>query len=244
MTAASSLICRGMNDTREWVTYDSLNPLISKFCTDAATQGHLDQNSGAISRTYSTNDNAGPNAVTLSTGWAPGSGFKPDFNACFAAMNSIKDNCNGNDPHNPLNHKWGGSQDNVARYSITPQVARYQPGQCSIMLTETEYFTGDDVAYTVAVDAYDGDGVWVASSGGAKRAGDGNALTIYSYYAPLQITPEKRNDDYIQFTIGSTSFTSKDNSATKPKSFCAQTQQGWNSNDSGKSRVMSCYFPC
>ncbi|KAI9890439.1 MAG: hypothetical protein M1814_003923 [Vezdaea aestivalis] len=125
--------CNGLG-SKNYVAQQSLSLNIDDFCGQAAKQGTLDKDSGSIGRKFFAGT---PNEVDISMDWTPGLDFKPNQADCIAILNHISDDCDGNDPNNPMNWKGGGKIVNgKVTYNITPKALR-QPlpnkpgGTCS-----------------------------------------------------------------------------------------------------------------
>ena len=147
---------------------------------------------------------------------------------------------------NPLNWKRGGSfgADQI-QYQITTQIDQgYTPGTCSFHLQEDESWSGvdgpgtkrhwtyhiekdtmkDNAGNTIGTDGFASDG----TDGSPEKAGDGDPLKWSTKIPdPLVLTPEPGGNprDYIQFTVGSQSWTT-DNQTGMP--YC--NVGGWSSN--------------
>jgi hypothetical protein len=115
-----------------------------------------------------------------------------------------------------MNWKHGGSlQLGQVKYNIFPTKERYLPGACSMHLYEVERWTGVDGPgtkrshkFTLKVDAKDGASKIIGGSGGKSvEAGDNNPYDLKLYYTTLEMKPEAQGGDYIQFTLGSQSWT-------------------------------------
>ncbi|KAL8865655.1 MAG: hypothetical protein Q9174_006772, partial [Haloplaca sp. 1 TL-2023] len=213
---SSKLTCTGVNTTK-WMGREALNEVIPTFCQDAEMQGVQDKDSGSLVRNY--HDGA-YDAVTLSIDWPSGGSFKPKKDSCIAAMTTVMDSCDGNDPtRNPLNWKHGGSnQQGDAKYNIAPTTQRYKAGTCSMHVHEKEFFFGIDGPGTerehtfyLRVEAKDADGKVVATVDNDAEAGDANPYHLKGYYNDLVMTPEARGD-YIQFVLGKQNWRTTDGS--------------------------------
>ncbi|KAI1298001.1 SGNH hydrolase-type esterase domain-containing protein [Xylaria venustula] len=249
--------CTG-TEVNKFLGRDDLSHKIARFCTDAAAQRDHDHNSGSIVRTY----NAGTRyEVLLSIDWPQGLDISENMEAnCLNNMTVIMDGCGGNDPNNPLNWKRGGRLGaGWVNYDIIPKVEQsYTPGTCSFHLQEDEGWEGVDGPGTERVFHYfiervtmkDGANNVIGTLGFAPNgvdpalvsAGDKNPVRFDSNLPDsLVITPEARGNprDYIQFTIGSQSWTTTTSAGN------ARCQTGdWSSTWSPANRNMDCYFQC
>ncbi|TVY27287.1 Lipase [Lachnellula hyalina] len=244
------------NNNNKFIGRDDLNDKIKTFCVDAAKQGVQDSNSGSIFRKYNTGTRY---EVDISMTWPSGVDIKTDMqDNCESRMAAIMDSCDSD--KNPLNWKRGGSfgADQI-QYQITPQIDQgYTPGTCSFHLQEDESWSGvdgpgterhwtyhiekdtmkDNAGNTIGTEGFASDG----TDGSPEKAGDGNPLK-WSTKIPdqLVLTPEAGGNprDYIQFTVGSQSWTT-DNQTGMP--YC--NVGGWSSNYSPANRNMDCFFNC
>ncbi|XXH06190.1 hypothetical protein Hte_012636 [Hypoxylon texense] len=238
------LHCAG-SGANKFLSRDDLNDKIGKFCSDAAAQKVHDKDSGSITRIY----NAGTRyEAHLGIDWPQGMDISDNMEAdCKASMTQIMDNCDGNDPKNPLDWKYGGHLgDGAVQYNIIPWVDQgYTPGECSFHLQEDESWYGVDGPGTKRTWKYhieratmrDGAGATIGTIGFAangkdadpQSAGDGNPL-VWGTNLPdrLSITPEAQGNprDYVQFTIGSQSWTTNDPNSGRPRCKVG----GWSSN--------------
>lgn len=243
--AGPALTCTGVDNTN-WMGRDALKDAIDKFCGNAVAQGTPDPNSGSLVRKY---NNGGPDQVTISIDWLLQS-YKPAMDSCVASFTTVMDSCDGSDPtHNPLNWKHGGhNQASDARYNIFPTAQRYEAGICSMHIHEKEDFSGTDGPGTerkhtfhLQDDAKDSVGKTFAGTGAtAVEAGQGggNPYTLVGYYDTLLVTPEAQGD-YIQFSIGQQSWTTKDGTGV-PRCQVG----GWDSDFTPVARDIDCFFNC
>lgn len=253
-----ALHCAG-SGVNKFLSRDNLSDKIDKFCSDAAAQKVHDKDSGSIGRIY----NAGTRyEVHLGIDWPQGIDISNNMEAdCKASMTQIMDDCDGNDPQNPLNWKYGGHfGDGTVQYDIIPWADQgYTPGECSFHLQEDESWSGVDGPGTKRTWKYhieratmrDGAGATIGTVGFAangkdadpQSAGDGNPL-VWDTRLPdaLSITPEAQGDprDYVQFTIGSQSWTTNDPDSGRPRCNVG----GWSSHYSPADRSMDCFFAC
>ncbi|KAI1142334.1 subtilisin-like protein [Hypoxylon sp. FL0543] len=118
--------CNGLA-AKKYAERDVLKNLIeTKFCPDAAKQGHLDKNSGSIARNYNPGN---PDQTAISMDYKPGLNFKPNEGDCAKYLMLAVDGCDGNNPKNPENYKGGGSVAvGPVTYRVTPQALR-QPSE-------------------------------------------------------------------------------------------------------------------
>lgn len=193
----------------------------------------------------------GPDAVSFSIDWPSGSSFKPVKADCVEYMNTIMASCDGNDPkNNPLDWKHGGyNQVGDERYNVNPMTQRYQAGVCAVHVHDQEDFSGVDGpgtsrshTYYLTVDAKDANGTIIGGTNEqAVQAGQigGTPYDYTGYYATLAITPEAQNGDYMQFTIGSQSWQTTDNTGVPRCQTCA-----WDGSYSLIGRDMDCFFNC
>lgn len=238
------LKCRGL-DNMNWVPRDRLRDTIEKFCKEAEEQGVQDTNSGSLLRKY---DSDTEDSVELSIDWPSGSPFKPEKLECLELMSRVMDSCDANPDSNHLNWKHGGNLiRNDVKYNILPRTKRYKAGECSMHIKQMDNFSDVDIPgrmrhhdYSVNVEAKDADGNIIAGTakGKAVDCGDGNPYKFTGYYATMEITPEGQGD-YIQFTIGGQSWTSKQKTGRKRCNV-----GGWNRPVSPANRNMDCFFDC
>lgn len=126
-----------------------------------------------------------------------------------------------------MNWKHGGTLgDGVVKYGIYPKKDQgYKPGECSLKLHQHEDFFGNDgpgtrrdhTYHVSLLQMFGSDGTETAGRAGFKpnsgdpdpiECGDGNPFAWDAALPDkMYITPEAR-DDYIQFTIGSVSWSS------------------------------------
>ena len=244
--AGPALTCTGVDNTN-WMGRDALKDAIDKFCVDANAQGTPDKDSGSLVRKY---NDGGPDQVTISIDWLSQS-YKPAMDACIGSLTTVMDSCDGNDPtHNPLNWKHGGhTQTSDAKYNIFPTAQRYKAGVCTMHIHEKEDFSGIDGPGTerkhtfhLQDDAKDSVGNTFAGTGAnAVEAGQGggNPYNLVGYYDTLVVTPEAQGGDYIQFTMGQQSWTTKDGTGVP------RCQVGeWDSELTPVARDIDCFFNC
>ena len=115
-----------------------------------------------------------------------------------------------------MNWKHGGeSQVGIVKYSIVPQTDRYLAGLCGIHINEEYSWSGRDGPGTsrkhkfqILVDAKDTAGKIIGGTNGNQVwAGDGSPYRLENlYYGTLEFTPEAREGNYIQFTLGDQSW--------------------------------------
>jgi hypothetical protein len=139
--------------------------------------------------------------------------------------------CDGNDPNNPLDWKYGGVvKVDPVKYSIVPQKDQgYTHGKCSFHLQQDESWSGVDGPGTKRTFTYhiekdtmkDGSGNVIGTLGFARNgkdgaqveAGDANPLKFNTTLPdPLIIIPEAAGNprDYIQFEYRDQSWTTND----------------------------------
>ncbi|KAI1274942.1 SGNH hydrolase-type esterase domain-containing protein [Xylaria sp. FL0933] len=251
------LHCTG-KETNMFLSRDDLSNNIAAFCKDAAAQKNHDSNSGSIIRNYNSGTRY---EVRLSIDWPQLLDISKDMEAnCLRNMDIIMDGCDGGDPSNPLDWKHGGTlAEGWVKYDIVPTSDQdYTPGECSIHLQENEQWKGIDGPGTEREFTYsieqatmkDGAGKIIGKLGFQPNgvdpapvvAGDKNPLSFSSNLPDLLVmTPEARGHprDYIQFTIGTQSWT------TVMKEGSARCDLGdWTSDYSPRHRLMDCYFQC
>ncbi|KAI0197508.1 hypothetical protein F4808DRAFT_473847 [Astrocystis sublimbata] len=122
------LHCNGLG-SKIYVSADTLADNIKTFCQTAVAQGVQDKASDSIGRNYQpgTLDD-----VDISVDWPPGVKIPFDEPECNKQLVATSDNCDGNDPANPMNWKGGGTvttttstnPDIKVVYHVTPKHAR------------------------------------------------------------------------------------------------------------------------
>ncbi|KAF2970843.1 hypothetical protein GQX73_g2800 [Xylaria multiplex] len=245
-------------EVNNFLARDDLKDKISQFCGTVGQQKTHDQNSGSITRTYNTGSRY---EVSLGIDWPEGLDISDNAETyCINNMTAIMDSCDGDDANNPLNWKRGGRLGaGWVNYIITPAVDQgYTPGTCSFHLQEDESWKGTngpgtERLYTYYIERatmWDGAGNTIGTLGFAPNgrdpalisAGDGHGLDFNSKLPlSLVITPEARGNpkDYIQFSIGSQSWT------TGISAGSARCVVGaWTSRASPRNRNIDCYFIC
>ena len=244
--ASSVLTCTGIDNTN-WMGRDALKYGIDEFCSDATASGTPDKDTGSLVRKF---NDGGPDQVTISIDWLSEL-FKPAMDSCVTSLTTVMDSCDGNDPtHNALNWKHGGHyRASDAQYNIFPTAQRYKAGVCSMHIHEKEDFLGVDGPGTERThtfhlqdDAKDSVGNTFSGTGAnAVEAGQGggNPYKLVGYYDTLLVTPEAQGGDYIQFSIGQQSWTTKDGTGVP------RCQVGdWDSDFTPIARDMDCFFNC
>ncbi|ORX91632.1 peptidase S8/S53 domain-containing protein [Clohesyomyces aquaticus] len=111
-------ICNGVGTKKYADRERALTIIDDKFCPDAAKQGHLDEGSGSIARTY---NEGSLEEVHIAMDWNPGENFKPDLEKCKSMMHEITDSCDLD------SSKWksGGEKvDGVVKYRWNVQRER------------------------------------------------------------------------------------------------------------------------
>ncbi|KAI4858556.1 hypothetical protein F4820DRAFT_442238 [Hypoxylon rubiginosum] len=120
---------------------DPLAGNIKAFCQTAVAQGVQDKDSGSVSRNYNPRT---LDEVDISVDWPSGVKIPFDEAECNKQLKATSDNCDGNDPANPMSWKGGGTTtitstnpDLKVLYHITPKSARQplpnQPGgSCNV----------------------------------------------------------------------------------------------------------------
>ncbi|KAF2176956.1 subtilisin-like protein [Zopfia rhizophila CBS 207.26] len=130
--------CYGTND-RKYVDRKTIKKLIDDiFCKNAAEQGHLDENSGSISRVY---NQGSMEQLAIAMDWRPGLDFKPDEQKCKDIMYELMDGCDTN------SNKWKGGgekMDGEVKYRWGPEATR-QP-------IDVAPFGGCDNTYKFVLD--------------------------------------------------------------------------------------------
>ncbi|KAH6667961.1 peptidase S8/S53 domain-containing protein [Halenospora varia] len=129
----------------------------------------------------------------------------------WVALDIVTNNCDGNDPKNPMDWKHGGKLVFGAfTFHVDPVSSRYTAGRCGLHATEYESWSGIDGPGTsrtwhfgVVVIAKDANGNQIGGSQAQVPCGDGNPYKLADlYYDTLSVTPEGRGD-YVQFSLGS-----------------------------------------
>ncbi|KAG9238746.1 hypothetical protein BJ875DRAFT_450238 [Amylocarpus encephaloides] len=219
---------------------------ITKFCSEAARQGVQDSNSGSIARRY--NPDTGEE-VGLNMDWAPGLPFSLVESECVAHMSLVMNNCDGNNPQNPMNWKHGGAlQVGPVRYAIHVAAKRYFAGTCSLGLRQFENGLSPTLptkyTFKLRLEARDAKGRDVGGTGGEEApAGDQHPYRLAGvYYDDLVITPEAafRSYDYVQFSLGGQSWRQDDAGVTPGCSSGEYEKTG----DSNWERDIVCTFHC
>lgn len=233
----------------KWMDRDKMNDRIGEFCTDAAAQRVHDKDSGSTARDYDSGSNDSWVGISIDFPYD----FVPTEDECVRHLTNLMDSCDGNNPANPMNWKYGGF--NVvgnAIYRIVPKMAdRYVPGMCSMHIHHVSSWTGRDgpgtqktwTFYLSITKVVDGEGNFVTqTTGGHQEAGDGNPLVLPGLYADLVFTPEARKDQYIQFTVGDQHWTTADQAEDQmPRCNVGN----WDPRKlSPHGRDMDCFFHC
>ncbi|KAF2840123.1 hypothetical protein M501DRAFT_1015201 [Patellaria atrata CBS 101060] len=121
-TPSPSLTCNGLSNNK-YIAQADLAVDILDFCGQAAAQGVQDVDSGSIDRTYHQGT---PSEVHVAIDWPSGSSWTPNQDECISWMNHVSDDCDGNDPNNPMNWKGGGTiQLGEVTYRISPVAPRH-----------------------------------------------------------------------------------------------------------------------
>ncbi|KAI8630070.1 hypothetical protein F5Y19DRAFT_70377 [Xylariaceae sp. FL1651] len=136
----NDLHCNGLGSKR-YMSADTLAGNIKAFCQIAVAQGVQDKDSGSVFRNYNPRT---LDEVDISVDWPSGVKIPFDEPECNKQLKATSDNCDGNDPANPMNWKGGGTTiitstnpDLKVLYHITPKSPR-QPlpntpgGSCSV----------------------------------------------------------------------------------------------------------------
>ncbi|KAI1124880.1 hypothetical protein F5Y10DRAFT_284663 [Nemania abortiva] len=136
----NDLHCNGLG-SKKYMSPDTLAGNIQTFCQTAVAQGVQDKDSGSIGRNYNPGT---PDEVGISVDWPSGVKIPFDEPECNKQFKAMSDNCDGNDPANPINWKGGGtttitstSPDLKVLYHIMPTSLR-QPlpnkpgGSCNV----------------------------------------------------------------------------------------------------------------
>ena len=142
----------------------------------------------------------------------------------------------------PTKPRWCG-------YNVNPAAQRYKPRIYSIHIHEKKDVFGIDGPGTerkhtfhLQDDAKDSVGTTFAGTGdNAVEAGKngGDPYELQGYYETLFVTPEARDGDYIQFSIGQQSWTTK-NGTGVPRCQVG----GWDSSFTPIARDVDCFFNC
>lgn len=249
-------VCAGVG-TIKWMGRDALNGVIPQFCDTAEQQGVQDSNSGSIQRNYL---DGSVDKVSLSIDWPSGGDFKPNKADCITYLTTIMDGCDGNDPvHNPLNWKHGGSlQAGIAKFNVNPLNDRYTSGTCSFHVHETEYVDGFDTpgfeaitTFFIGADIKDGNGNIIGGTNGQDAQAGQDAANPYIYnglYNSLSMLPESQGGDYIQFNIGTQSWTSSQTDQSQfPRCSTGDWDTSWSTyqfTGGPRGRDMDCSFSC
>ncbi|KAI8961588.1 hypothetical protein F5Y11DRAFT_366628 [Daldinia sp. FL1419] len=136
----NDLHCNGLG-SKKYMSADTLAGNIKAFCQTAVAQGVQDKDSGSVSRNY----NPGTlDEVDIAVDWPSGVKIPFDETECNKQLKATSDNCDGNDPANPMNWKGGGittitstNPDLQVLYHIAPKAVR-QPlpnnpgGSCDV----------------------------------------------------------------------------------------------------------------
>ncbi|GAW21129.1 hypothetical protein ANO14919_106460 [Xylariales sp. No.14919] len=136
----NDLHCNG-HGSNIYMSADTLAGKIEAFCQTAVAQGVQDKDSGSIFRNY----NPGTlDEVDIAVDWPSGVNIPFDEPECNKRLKATSDDCDGNDPANPMNYKGGGTTtitstnpDLKVLYHITPKQNR-QPlpntpgGSCNV----------------------------------------------------------------------------------------------------------------
>ncbi|KAI0520844.1 SGNH hydrolase-type esterase domain-containing protein [Xylaria bambusicola] len=245
-------------NVKKFLRREDLSSRITEFCKTAANQKEHDRDSGSISRTYSPGTRS---EVSLSIEWPQKYNISKNMEAsCVNNMTKIKDGCGGNDPKNPLNWKRGGRLGaGWVNYKIEPKFDQgYTPGTCVVNFRENDYWEGVNGPGTERKDDFtieqltikDAAGNIIGDAGFAPNKKDGasisasnsNALNVYSKLPDvLVITPEARNDYYIQFAIGPQNWqTTTDTGGAN----CDNTKKWVSSGFNIRYRDVECTFEC
>ncbi|KAI1769817.1 hypothetical protein F4818DRAFT_450792 [Hypoxylon cercidicola] len=136
----NDLHCNGLG-SKKYMSADTLAGNIKTFCQAAVVQGVQDKDSGSVSRNYNPRT---LDEVDISVDWPSGVKIPFDEAECNKQLKATSDNCDGNDPANPMNWKGGGTTTITSTnpalkllYHITPKSAR-QPlpnkpgGSCNV----------------------------------------------------------------------------------------------------------------
>ncbi|KAI2463235.1 hypothetical protein F4781DRAFT_417305 [Annulohypoxylon bovei var. microspora] len=136
----NDLHCNGLG-SKKYMSADTLAGNIKTFCQAAVAQGVQDKDSGSVSRNYNPRT---LDEVDISVDWPSGVKIPFDEAECNKQLKATSDNCDGNDPANPMNWKGGGTTtimstnpDLKVLYHIAPKSAR-QPlpnkpgGSCDV----------------------------------------------------------------------------------------------------------------
>ncbi len=112
---ASAPVCAG-KVTGKPVARSVLAANIDTYCVEAEKQGVQDAGSGSLGRPYNADTDE---HLWLTMTWPAGSTTKITADACKSAMGLIMNGCDGNDPENPTNLKYGGKvQKGEVEYKI------------------------------------------------------------------------------------------------------------------------------
>ncbi|KAF2737497.1 hypothetical protein EJ04DRAFT_561651 [Polyplosphaeria fusca] len=243
--------CSGV-DNKVWMGRDAMADAIDKFCADAGSQGGHDKDSGNIMREYNADS---PDHIVLSIDWPQEVDFKADEKSCHDHMYDIMEDCDGNDPANPMNWKHGGTKGvDWTVYNLTPKTEKYQPGVCHYHVHEIEEWEGVDSPgfsrkwwFYLQVELNDANGDKVGGTGDDHvEAGDTFPLKVPGYYQELSMTPEAQGGDYIQFNMGSAAWTTKDEHETDDDKNVVPgcNVGGFDGDYSPAGRDMDCWIQC
>ncbi|KAI1409240.1 hypothetical protein F5Y13DRAFT_203653 [Hypoxylon sp. FL1857] len=123
----NDLHCNGL-ESKIYMSADTLAGNIKAFCQTAVAQGVQDKDSGSVFRNY---NHGTLDEVDISVDWPSGVKIPFDETECNRQLKATSDNCDGNDPANPMNWKGGGTTtitstnpDLKVLYHITPKSAR------------------------------------------------------------------------------------------------------------------------
>lgn len=231
------LKCNGLSNLN-WLGRGTLADTIDEFCKT------LDQ----VKRPwYERRYNPTPeDDVIIGVDWK--SADKPDQDACTSNLYQIMDSCDADEENNPLNWKHGGVlKTSGVKYDISPYAYRYIPGKCSMHVKQTDDWYGFDGPgtsrshdFSVEISPKDGEGKpLLVDDEKPHKCGDGNPYKLDAYHATMEVTPEGAGD-YIRFTMGGQSWTSKDSDG---RTRC--NEDGWDQNRQAPSvRHLDCFFDC
>ncbi|KAK2865064.1 hypothetical protein FQN49_003942 [Arthroderma sp. PD_2] len=127
--------CNGLS-SKIYMSQSTLADNIRDFCSQAVKQGVQDEDSGSITRTF---NHGSLDDVKIAVDWPPGMKIPFNEDACKENLKQISDDCDGNDPENPMDYKGGGTitVEPKTLYHITPLAPR-QPlpnkpgGSCDV----------------------------------------------------------------------------------------------------------------
>lgn len=113
-----SKTCSQKQGSRDYVSADSLYKKYGEFCKDAADAAPDKLAGWSYSKTYYKDT---PDEQTFKVEIGPRAGTKFKSSACHDAVKEILDDCDGNDPKNPMNWKFGGTHiDGSFTYHVIP----------------------------------------------------------------------------------------------------------------------------